>query len=118
LRHVETWVDGTGRYEGRELIVVPVVNGGPGLALNVRGRLTFPSGTFVDLVPTSLAAGQTHDMRVNWGGPAVNDWEDATGELTYQDVTGQTFTSTFAVRQLNRRFFEFGQFSDVAPARR
>jgi hypothetical protein len=107
------WVDGTGRYENRELHVIPVINGGPGVALNVRGTLIFSDQTFVGLVPTSLSAGQSHDMRLNWGGAAREDWTDAEGTLTYQDVTGQTFTSTFAVRQDNRRFFEFGEFSDV-----
>jgi hypothetical protein len=108
------WVDKTERYAQRAFDVVPISNGGPGVALNIRGQLTFASGNPVDFVPTSLGAGQTHDLRLNWPGEddaAEAQWKDASGELMYHDGAGQTFTSTFVVREQNgRRFLEFGEF--------
>jgi len=85
------WVDGTGRYGGpltwREAL--PVRNGGPGVALNVRGKLFFPppSGVVVPIVPTSLAPGESADLRFNWGG------ERQKGGGTGPGATSSTRTS-------------------------
>jgi hypothetical protein len=74
---------------------------GPGAALNIRGELRWgpPSGIFVELVPTSLGRGERDDLRVHWATPAPEDWTRVTGELTYDDIAGNKWTTLFEITE-------------------
>jgi hypothetical protein len=64
------WSDGTGSYAGRRNEVIPLKNGGLGIARNVTGRLHFPDGGYIELVSITIAPGDTQDVRFNWAGEA------------------------------------------------
>jgi hypothetical protein len=79
--------------------VLPVTNGGPGVALNVRARLEWPGagGQYVGTVPSSIAPGQFTDLRINWGGDPLTDWANVVGALTYEDIHGTQWRTNFTV---------------------
>jgi hypothetical protein len=86
------WSDGTGSYAGRRNEVIPLKNGGLGIARNVTGRLHFPDGGYIALVSITItiAPGDTQDVRFNWAGEARGgSWADARGFLRYEDVNGE-----------------------------
>jgi len=103
------WTEGAEPYAGRWHEVLPVENGGPGVALNVRGELTFHlqgGDVAVSLVPTNLAPGDKVDMRINWQGARepVTDWTSVHGQLYYEDISGARWTTDFTVNIEGRRF--------------
>jgi hypothetical protein len=93
------WTDGADEYAGRWPQLLPVKNGGPGVALNVRLRLQWPppSGIFVQSVTTNLAPGDFTDLRLDWGATPNTDWNNITGKLTYEDVVGALWQTEFRV---------------------
>ena len=104
------WIEGSGRYSGsfRWNQVLPVKNGGPGVALNVRGQLHFgpPTGAFVAVVPTSLAPGESADLVLNWGSAPISGWKGASGFLLYNDIAGVRWRTDYRVREDVRRSIE------------
>lgn len=95
------WIDGSPPYAGpvTRQEVLPVTNGGPGVALNVCARLDFgpPGGVFVESVPTSLAPGDRADLRLNWGGVPQTDWHNVSGAIHYEDVVGALWRTRFRI---------------------
>jgi hypothetical protein len=118
------WIEGADLPGGMQwLELLPVTNGGPGLAINVRGTLYFagPGGVSVELVPTSLAPGESEYMRINWGGPPITQWADARGFLLYDDIAGETWRTDYVVRAVNRRYLEVlqtGRLRDLGDVER
>jgi hypothetical protein len=107
------WTEGTEPYTHNPrhwADVLPVKNGGPGVALNVRARLEWPApgGVNVETVPTSLAPGDSADLRINWGGKAETDWSNVVGTLTYEDVAHVVWQTDFHIttKTLNRRIVD------------
>ena len=95
-----SWRGGEGRYGGEMWkTLLPVRNIGPGAALNVKGLLHWgpPSGVHVDILPTSVGAGDRGDLRVHWAGPARTDWERVQGRLDYDDIHGGRWRTTFVI---------------------
>ena len=89
--------------------MLPVRNGGPGVALNVRGTLYFPppSGVSVQIVQTSIGPGKSADLRFNWGGgPTEEGWDRARGYLLYKDIAGVTWRTDYRFHQDLRRYLE------------
>jgi hypothetical protein len=76
-----------------------VKNAGPGVALNVKGRIEFaPGGSPVELVPSSLGPGDVEDLRINWPSASkVRNWSNATGRLWYEDIVGGRWETDFNV---------------------
>jgi hypothetical protein len=92
------WAVREGVYGGSGSDVLPVKNGGPGAALNVKGQLTWgpPSGMTVQIVPTSLGPGDFQDLRLHWEYPQ-RDWESVRGWLDYEDVAGGRWRTNFRI---------------------
>ncbi len=117
------WSDGAGPYAGRGNEVIPLKNGGLGIARNVTGRLHFPDGAYIELVSITIAPGDTQDVRFNWAGEARGgSWADARGFLRYEDVNGVDWRTDFVYREegpehLSRRFIEVGQYGRVSDLR-
>jgi hypothetical protein len=111
-----SWHQGLGKYAGGEWRkVLPVKNAGPGAALNVRGELNFgpPSGTYVAIIPTSLASGDREDLGVHWDASARDDWDSLTGMLDYEDVQGGRWRTDFGVNEENG--VRYVHVNSVAP---
>jgi len=79
--------------------VLPVKNGGPGVALNVRARLVWPGpeGHNVETVPVSLAPDGSTDLRINWAGQPETYWDNVNGRLTYRDIHGGMWQTDFHI---------------------
>jgi hypothetical protein len=102
------WTDGLGVYSGgRWGKVLPIRNGGTGLALNVRGRLRWgpPSGTQVPFVRMNLGPGDYQEIQINWGegGAFGNEWDNMRGVLHYEDVLGRAWRTEFTIGVEGRR---------------
>ena len=103
----DAWLNSTGEYEGEaSALVVPVTNTGPGTALAVGGKMTFPGRGWVHFAPTNLPAGHPTDLRLQWppretGGPnaegPVLNWNGVFGEISYGDVAGAKWLTNFRV---------------------
>jgi hypothetical protein len=111
-----TWSEGAPPYNQDPrpwASVLPVKNGGPGVALNVRARLDWPApaGVHVESVPTSLAPDDSADLRINWGVQPRTDWADVSGTLTYSDITGAVWQTQFRVSlgNFDRRIVDVGE---------
>lgn len=61
-------------------------------------------------MPTSLAPNDSTDLRINWGGQRLTDWDNVTGRLTYRDIHGGMWQTEFQifVANLGRRFVNMG----------
>jgi hypothetical protein len=78
-----------------------VRNGGQGLAYRVRGWVKWDHTgrednyvwQTVPILPTTIAAGETQDARLDSTG--VEDWDRAYGVLDYEDVTGMAWRTYF-----------------------
>jgi hypothetical protein len=107
------WIAGSERYAGRWNEVLPVRNGGPGVALNVFGQLQWPSpsGVFVMLIATSLAPNTAQDMALDWSSPR-DDWDNVSGFLEYEDVTGSRWRTGFHIQ--SRRHIRVLETTPVA----
>ena len=121
------WIEGADLPRGMEWFeLLPVTNVGPGVAINVRGTLYLagPSGASVELVPTSLAPGESEYMRINWEFQPLNhwaEWADARGFLLYDDIAGETWRTDYVVRAVNRRYLEVlqtGRLRDLGDVER
>jgi hypothetical protein len=94
------WGQGAGRYGGNIWMErFPVKNIGPGAALNVKGVLSWgpPSGVFVELLATSVGAGDREDLRVHWDAGQREDWRRVEGKLDYDDIHGGRWRTTFVI---------------------
>ena len=96
------WASGSSHYSNNAwMSMFPVKNIGAGAALNITGRLQWgpPSGLFVDMLPTSLGAGEEEDLRVDWKAPAPEDfeWRRVEGTLDYSDTIGRNWRTTFVI---------------------
>ncbi len=80
---------------------MPVKNIGPGAALNVKGSLNFgpPSGVQVDILPTSLGAGERDDLRVHWLAAPRAEWPRVQGTLDYDDIYGGRWRTVFIIKE-------------------
>jgi hypothetical protein len=96
--------------------VLPVKNGGPGVALNVWARLEWPaSGDNVRTLATSLAPGDEVDLRLDSVGAPRTDWDNVTGRLIYTDIAGTAWQTDFRfdVAAANRRRVTVGETTRV-----
>jgi hypothetical protein len=113
-----SWRSGEGRYAGDDWKrLLPVKNVGPGAALNVKGSLNWPppSGTVVDVMPTSLGPGEREDLRVNWVPSPKDDWSRVEGTLNYSDVNKRLWQTRFVIEQRNEvRTVEVSEILDVS----
>jgi hypothetical protein len=115
LVHVtDEWATGTGRYAGRAKAVLPLVNAGPGVAINVRGVLRWATvryGARSVFTASNMAPGATIDVRLEH--EALAEWEGQNGAIFYSDLSGHEWYNQF--------WFEswFGQLfaRQDAPAR-
>jgi len=84
---------------------LPVTNGGTGVALNVMARLLWPtpSGTYVETVPTSMAAGASADLTIDWLGEPVENWKAVSGAIHYNDADNALWETTFRIYADTRR---------------
>ena len=97
------WLSSSGRYSGAKASrVLPVTNGGPGIAQNVGGQLDFTNqgGTIIRFVPTTLIAGASGDLQLDWPKPPpsytwqgpdvgiITNWENVCGYIYFEDISG------------------------------
>jgi len=74
---------------------IPLRNGGPGLALNVRGEFVNGAGAPVSLYAGSIAPGRAEKARA--ATPVADGWAGARGELRYDDLNGEAWVTHFAI---------------------
>src|SRR5262249_23678348 len=97
------WINGKGRYSyASESVLLPVKTLGPGAAVNVRGTITFPdgSGGAQQILPTSLAVGETVDMQVRWVAriaPPATVWETRPAVLRTTMSGGGLWQTSFSI---------------------
>lgn len=95
------WLDKLSPYQGNLWVRrFPVRNVGPRVALNVTGRLDFgpPSGVSVNLLTTTLGAGDDADLLVDWAGTIKSRWDSGlSGRLEYEDMDGTLWVTDFLV---------------------
>jgi hypothetical protein len=99
--------------------VLPVTNGGPGVALNVKAQLRWgpPSGILAETVPTSLGPGESRNLVINWGANVQEEWLQVQGALYYEDVSGALWETNFRVYgERERHFVEVQQTRMVKSA--
>jgi hypothetical protein len=76
------------------LLVLPLQNGGQGLALNVTGRVYWASGNAA-LATTTLAAGDNVELPLRSDVPV--DQGEIWGELEYRDIRGRSWQTRFTI---------------------
>lgn len=94
-------VAGSG-YDSAGAQLLPLRNGGPGLALNVHGAcyITDPTrGTrrSFEIHGGSIAAGEVFDARAE--SPVVSGWSGVDGFVTYEDISGEEWVTHFRFGQ-------------------
>jgi hypothetical protein len=78
--------------------VLPVKNGGPGVALNVWATLEWPAtGQNIRTVPTSLAPGDSDTLRIDWRNEPITDWDNVKGVIVYEDIAHVIWETSFHV---------------------
>jgi DNA-binding transcriptional regulator of glucitol operon len=81
------------RWSAYRLQFLPLRNGGPGVALDVRGTLVEPiSGTTIPIYAGGVPPGQSLITRPR---SAVSSWEGVLGELRYGDLNGDEWVTRF-----------------------
>jgi hypothetical protein len=87
------WVSGPSPNDAS----LPLKNGGPGLALNVRGRVVWNlsrgSWMTVYLYASSIAPADSADARLSK--PAIKGWVGAMGYVRYADFAGKDWVTYF-----------------------
>ncbi len=104
------WIASSGDYDNeRWRRVLPVRNGGPGVALNVTGHLEWKKspGDAVNTVTTSIGPGDLQDLRPNWIGqqrPLESEkWDQVAGRLDYDDINGGRWRTSFRIETEGNR---------------
>ena len=99
------WGDDAGPLAASWRRTLPVTNGGMGVALNVMARLLWPTpnGTYVETVPTSMAAGASTNLTIDWLGEPVANWKAVSGAIHYNDVDNAFWETTFRIYADTRR---------------
>jgi hypothetical protein len=91
------WAQGSGEWAGETSRKLPLRNGGPGLALNVTGTVTFEGVEGrTPLYAGSIAPGGTLNARPR--APLTAGWGKASGELRYSDLNGDEWLTRFRMR--------------------
>lgn len=94
---VPTAIRSAPQQEGR---LLPVTNVGLGAALNLAGQLEWRgdgSGTTANLIPTSLAPGESSELRVDLLDRRGKRPERVGGVLDFEDISGGRWRTEFAV---------------------
>ena len=70
---------------------------GPGVALNIEGKLQFPppSGVYCDFALTALAPGETEIVNIARDNGKRIQWQGVTGEIRFSDMTDAQWVVTF-----------------------
>ena len=87
--------------QGPAATLALIVNGGPGMAVNVRGTVYWPNSgagvahTSIEIYGESLAPSAEREIQLN---RALNDFPDGFGFLRYSDLNGDEWLTDFKVR--------------------
>lgn len=94
---IADWAQDRDIWAGRRNDSLPLRNGGPGLALNVKGKVGWPGreGQGRDLYGGSIASGQSAVGRLAF--PADAGWNGAVGHLRYSDLNGDDWETHFTI---------------------
>jgi hypothetical protein len=104
------WSDGSAPYHSTWVLRLPVKNGGPGAAINLRAVIEWTGDgvSHVESVATSLAPGDAEDLRLAWADDEPRfDWSSAQGVLSYDDIASARWRTEFTItiegghRQIN-----------------
>jgi hypothetical protein len=98
LRHLELVMG--------DLVVLPLQNGGQGLALNVSGHIYWPAGDAA-LASTTLYPGDIVQLPVR-GSVPIEIGSDIWGRLEYRDLRGRSWETRFII--------EFGPDQNLRPS--
>ena len=82
-------------YDVYRLHLLPLKNGGPGIALNVRGVCFVPGSPEIriEIAGGTIAAGDTLDARLET--PLSSGWNGVKGMVRYEDIEGQLWGTQF-----------------------
>jgi hypothetical protein len=101
---------GTEGYRGGALggdwrRVLPVTNGGPGVALNVRAGLRWGTGEqpVAETIPTSLGPGESRELIIKWQ-TEEDRWGQLRGLLHYRDIAGALWQTRFTIEEEEARW--------------
>ena len=92
------WAIGAVEWQGRRAGVLPIKNGGPGLALNVNGKVYWrnqgagEAWRTVTIYAGTIASGDEVEARLSAN---VNGWADAIGYLFHSDLAGEGWLTEF-----------------------
>lgn len=108
---VGSWGDATGYRTGFADAgdwpgVLPVTNGGPGVAMNVKAQLrqTAGSALVAETVPTSLGPGESRPLLIAWPSGHAKAWPaQLVGALYYNDVPGALWETAFRIYEQDSR---------------
>jgi hypothetical protein len=83
--------------------VLPVTNGGPGVALNIGAELRWGAGSqlVAQTIPTSLGPGESRELDVNWQSKQSR-WGQLLGLLLYSDISGALWRTRFRIYEEGR----------------
>ena len=91
------WAMGGGVMANRREVLLPLANGGPGVALNVGGRIWKPADggpIYARLFAGSIGPGMQQDARLEptW----TTGWDGTDGYLSYWDILGIQWITDFS----------------------
>lgn len=105
---VEGW--GTEAYRGDALgsdwtKVLPVTNGGPGAALNVKAQLRWGTGEqlVAETIPMSLGPSESRELLIRWQ-REEDHWGQLRGLLHYTDIAGTLWQTRFRIEEERGRW--------------
>jgi hypothetical protein len=122
---IQGW--GTEGYRGEALgldwhRVLPVTNGGPGVALNVRTQLRWGTGEqlVAETIPTSLSPGESRELIVKWKVEEMKTLDqirELRGLLHYEDIAGALWQTRFLIDEEEARWLiEVQETEMISPS--
>jgi hypothetical protein len=101
---------GTEAYRGDALggqyrTVLPVTNGGPGVALNVKAQLRWGNGEQLvgEKIATSLGPSESRELLIRWQREEPQ-WGQLRGLLHYTDIAGALWQTRFRIEEEKGRW--------------
>lgn len=91
VMETEFWVG------GKQLAMLPLKNGGPGLALNVQGRVVWnlAPGRWQEIAIDAGSIAPSDPVNARISEPAATGWPGATGYVRYYDLSGRGWVTFF-----------------------
>ena len=94
--------------------VLPVTNGGPGVALNVRAQFRGATGEHLvaETIPTSLGPDESRELVIKWQAEGIPGGQ-LRGLLHYYDISGVQWRTRFRIEEEDTRWLVEVQETDM-----